>query len=640
MKKILSSPLPRRRFVTGAAAGAALLGLSPGSVFARSPQALTGSVPELRGQRFDLHIGYQAVNITGRDAQATVVNGSLPAPTLRWKEGERVQLRVHNHLAVDSSIHWHGLILPSNMDGVPGMSFAGIKPGSYYDYAFDVQQSGTYWYHSHSGFQEQTGVYGAIVIDPAEPDPVHADREHVVVLSDWTDQVPEALYARLKKQSHYYNRRERTVGDLWQDLRENGLSATWQDRAMWNRMRMSDSDIADINGLAYTFLVNGHSPDDNWRALFKAGETVRLRIINAAAMTLFDLRIPGLEMTVVAADGQNVEPVTVDEFRIAPAETYDILVRPSADRAYTLFAQSIDRSGYACATLSPNSEWQAEIPAMDHAPRLHHRDMGMDHSAMAMAGAAHAGHTPNPATPPGDMDHGSMNHGKMDQRDMSRDRDSHAGHRPPAEMDHRHHGMHSRTVPSDAPIAPAGAGSRAVISHPASENNPGVDMQAQMPTNGLDDPGIGLREHAQRYGRRVLRYSQLFNLGKTLDRRDPERELAIHLTGNMSRYMWSMDGVTFDDAEPILLRFGERLRIVLINDTMMTHPIHLHGLWSELETGEPLRIPRKHTIIVQPGSKISYLVSADAVGRWAYHCHLSFHMPGMFREVRVIGGAA
>ena len=630
MKKLLSTPLPRRRFVTGAAAGAALLGLSPGNVLARSPQRQPSTVPELRGQRFDLHIGYQPVNITGRDAQATVVNGSLPAPTLRWKEGERVHLRVHNHLAADSSIHWHGMILPSNMDGVPGMSFAGIKPGSHYDYAFDVRQSGTYWYHSHSGFQEQTGVYGAIVIDPAEPDPVHADREHVVVLSDWTDQAPEALYARLKKQSHYYNRRERTVGDLWQDLREKGLSATWQDRAMWNRMRMSDSDIADINGLAYTFLINGRSPDDNWRALFKAGETIRLRIINAAAMTLFDLRIPGLDMTVVAADGQNVEPVTVDEFRIAPAETYDVLVRPSADRAYTLFAQSIDRSGYACATLSPNSEWLAEIPAMDHAPRLSHRDMGMDHDAMVMAGAAHADHTPVPTTPSGDMDHSNMSH------DMS----AHAGHASPVEMDHSHHGMHSQTMPTDAPIAPAGFGSRAAIVHPASENNPGVDMRAQMPANGLDDPGIGLREHRQRYGRRVLRYSQLFNLGNTLDTRDPERELAIHLTGNMSRYMWSMDSVMFDNAEPILLRFGERLRIVLINDTMMTHPIHLHGLWSELETGDPLRIPRKHTVIVQPGSKISYLVSADAVGRWAYHCHLSFHMPGMFREVRVIGGGA
>lgn len=600
--------IPRRRFVTSAASVIALTGFAGCASQAPHQQAERRSATELRGNRFDLHIDYLPVNITGLDSLATAVNGSLPAPTLRWKEGEEVHIRVHNHLPHTSSIHWHGLILPTDMDGVPGLSFAGIPPGGYYDYRFQVKQSGTYWYHSHSGFQEQTGLYGAIIIDPADADPVAYDREHVIVLSDWSDEAPEALYARLKKQSHYYNRRERTAVDLWQDIRKQGIAATWRDRAMWNRMRMSDSDIADINGIAYTFLVNGLSPDANWLGQFSAGERLRLRVINAAAMTLFDVRIPGLTMTVVAADGQNIQPVSVDEFRIAPAETYDVIIQPSADRAYTLFAQSIDRSGYARATLSPNKQWQAEIPAMDHIVRLDHRDMGMAHDNSA---------------------HPSMAGDTMPAMQ----------HKLPSHEEHAHHGHHammSESLP-DTP-APAGHGSKQTIQHAATEFGVGVDMRASMPANGLTDPGIGLREHAQRYGRKVLRYSDLFGLHPTRDPRDPERELAIHLTGNMSRYMWSMNGVMFDDAEPIILRHNERLRFVVVNDTMMTHPIHLHGLWSELETGDSGHIPRKHTVIVQPGSRISYLVTADAIGRWAYHCHLMFHMPGMFREVRVVGG--
>lgn len=598
----LPARIPRRRFVAGGASAVALANLGGCASPSRPEPAHQRAPVELRGKRFDLHIDYLAVNITGIHSLATAVNGSLPAPTLRWKEGEEVHIRVHNHLRHTSSIHWHGLILPTAMDGVPGLSFAGIAPGSYYDYRFVVRQSGSYWYHSHSGFQEQTGLYGAIIIDPAEPDPIAFDREHVVMLSDWSDEAPEQLYARLKKYSHYYNRRERTAADLWQDLRTHGLAATWRDRAMWNRMRMSDSDIADINGIAYTFLVNGHSPDANWRGDFAAGERLRLRVINAAAMTLFDFRIPGLKMTVVAADGQAVQAVSVDELRIAPAETYDVIIEPSADRAYTLFAQSIDRSGYARATLSPSSHLEAAIPAMDHPPRLGHRDMGMAHTAGS---------------------HHNSSHHASDHRPET----GHSGH--------VHHGMASHHLHSL--IAPAGAGSTSPIQHRATEYGPGVDMRANKPQSGLDDPGIGLRDHAQRYGRRVLRYRDLVGLLPTRDRRDPEREVAIHLTGNMSRYMWSINGRMYEDSEPIVLRHNERLRFVVVNDTMMTHPVHLHGLWSELETGEASHIPRKHTVIVQPGSRISYLVSADAIGRWAYHCHLMFHMPGMFREVRVVG---
>ena len=614
--------LSRRQFVTGASAGALLLGT--GAAYNVRATEAPSQVPELSGRHFQLDIGYLPVNFTGKDRLATVVNQSLPAPVLRWKEGERVRISVTNHLSAMSSIHWHGIILPTGMDGVPGFSFGGIAPGATFVYEFDLQQSGTYWYHSHSGWQEQTGVYGAIVIEPADPDPVQTDRDYVVMLSDWSDQHPEDIYATLKKMGHYYNTRERTVPDLWQQIKQKGVIATWKDRAMWNEMRMSDRDISDVTGKTYTYLMNGQTPDQLWSGLFSMGERVRLRFINAAAMTLFDVRIPGLKMTVVASDGQNIEPVTVDEFRIGVAETYDVVVEPESDSAYTLFAQSIDRSGYACGRLTSDLSLTAAVPEMDYAPVLGHMDMGMDMSSMdhsgddmsSMQGMNHSGH-----------DMSSMDHSGHDMSSMqSMD---HSGH----DMSTMEHSGHAAMMGSG--LAAAGKGSDSDIIHNQSEYGPQVDMRSEMPANGLSDPGIGLRDHMHRYGRRVLNYSDIRNLTPTLDQREPSREIQLHLTGNMSRYMWSINGIRFADAEPLMLKYGERVRITLVNDTMMTHPIHLHGMWSELETGDPDYIPRKHTVIVQPGKKISYLVTADALGRWAYHCHLLYHMPGMFREVRV-----
>ncbi|MBV1929088.1 MAG: copper resistance system multicopper oxidase [Gammaproteobacteria bacterium] len=600
--------LSRRQFLTGAAAGAAIMGLGavPGLSFGST--AKNNPPQTLSGNHFDLNIGYQPVNFTGRERVATAVNGTVPAPILRWREGERVTLKVTNHLATDSSIHWHGLILPANMDGVPGISFNGIKPGENYEYQFDVKQSGTYWYHSHSGFQEQTGLYGAIVIDPKEPDPVAYDRDYVVVLSDWSDESPEDVYAKLKKMSDYYNFRERTAGDLWQDIKDKGLAQTWRDRSMWNQMRMSDRDLSDVTGYTYTYLMNGVTPEDGWLALFKCGEKVRLRFINGSAMTIFDVRIPGLKMTVVASDGQNIQPVTIDEFRIGVAETYDVIVEPSDDSAYTIFAQSIDRTGYTRGTLTPDVGLSVAVPEMDSAPLLGHRDMGMamgmDHSMLGTAGMS-------------DMQ--GMDHSKM----------SRMGHSKIPEMDHREHGGATQK------LGLAGNGSTRPVTHVKSEFGPHVDMRADSPQNGLSDPGIGLRDHQRLYGRRVLTYADIRNLYPTADTREPSREIELHLTGNMSRYMWSINGIKFADAEPLQLKYGERVRITLINDTMMTHPMHLHGMWSELETGDPSYLPRKHVVMVQPGSKISYLVTADAKGGWAYHCHLLYHMLGMFREVRV-----
>ncbi|MDE1460882.1 copper resistance system multicopper oxidase [Spartinivicinus poritis] len=598
-----TSPLmSRRQFVTGITAGSLLCGLGASPLLTAS-NTVKRRVPQvLSGKQFSLNIGYQPMNFTGRERQATTINGTIPAPILRWREGDRITLNVTNQLAHDSSIHWHGIILPTDMDGVPGLSFAGIKPGETFTYQFTVNQSGTYWYHSHSGFQEQTGMYGAIVIEPKEPDPVNADRDYVVMLSDWSDEAPETIYAKLKKMSHYYNFRERTVGDLWQDIKTKGISQTWNERAMWNQMRMSETDLSDVTGYTYTFLMNGFTPEDNWYALFKKGEKVRLRFINGAAMTIFDVRIPGLKMKIVAADGQNIEPITVDEFRIGVAETYDVIVEPSINNAYTLFAQSIDRTGYASGMLTPSPALQAIIPAMDPAPLLGHQEMGMAHGSM------HG------------MDHGS-------------DSMDHSQHQM---MKHNTRGMdHSQHQGHQQQLGKAGFGSNNEIKHAPTEFGPHVDMRAEMPQSGLNDPGIGLRDHQRLYGRKVLTYADIHNLYSTYDHGEPGREVELHLTGNMNRYMWSVNGIKFADAEPLRLTYGERLRITLVNDTMMTHPIHLHGMWSELETGDAKHIPRKHTVLVQPGSKISYLVTADAKGRWAYHCHLLYHMPGMMREVRV-----
>ena len=563
----------RRTFIKGLTVTGLLggFGLWRLPAFAATPWALPS---ELKGTEFELYIGETPVNITGAVRTAMTINGTMPGPILRWREGDTVTLRVRNRLKEDTSIHWHGIILPANMDGVPGLSFHGIAPDGMYEYRFKVNQNGTYWYHSHSGLQEQVGVYGPIVIDAKDPEPFSYDREHVLMLTDWSDEQPAQILATLKKQSDYYNHHQRTVGDFINDVSDKGWDATVADRVMWAEMNMSPTDLADVSGSTYTYLLNGQSPDSNWTGLFKPGEKLRLRLINGSAMSYFDVRIPGLKMTVVAADGQYVKPVSVDELRIAVAETYDVIVEPADAQAYTVFAQSMDRSGYARGTLAVSEGLVAVVPALDPRPELLMSDMGMDHGSMGGMGG---------------MDHGAMA------------------------------GM-SNSMP-------------AMQSHPASEyDNPLVDMLTMMPTSKLDDPGIGLRNN----GRRVLTYADLHSTFPDPDGREPSRTIELHLTGHMERFAWSFNGIKFSDAEPLRLKYGERVRITLVNDTMMTHPIHLHGMWSDLEDDNGNFMVRKHTIDMPPGSKRSYRVTADALGRWAYHCHLLLHMEmGMFREVRV-----
>lgn len=618
----------RRRFVTGLASTTAL-GMMNSSGFVQAAEQLSRarlSQPSLSGSSFNLDIGYLAVNYTGKTRQATAINGSVPAPVLRWKEGDRVQLNVHNHMAVDSSIHWHGIILPTGMDGVPGLSFNGIRPGASFEYAFDVNQSGTYWYHSHSGFQEQTGLYGAIVVEPKQAAPYQYDKDYVVMLSDWSDQAPEDIYADLKKLPHIYNINERTLGDLASDVKSRGLGGALKNRAMWNNMRMSDTDLSDVTGKTYTFLMNGQTPADGWVGQFNKGQKILLRFINGSAMTFFDVRIPGLKMTVVASDGQYVQAVTVDEFRIGVAETYDVIVEPSTEQAYTLFCQAIDRSGYARGTLSPDPSLVPTIPEMDESPFLTHADMGMSHGTMQMAGDTQKNAMPANTCSP---EHAAMGH-----CDMVKEKPMAQNNCSPEHAEMGHCEMPSGETPKviqEFATGRAGYGTAKPISYDNLKRGPQIDMFAQGAQYRLDDPGVGLRNN----GRRVLTYADLFNLYKTLDPREPDREIELHLTGNMSRYMWSLDGIKASQADPIQLSYGERVRITLVNDTMMNHPMHLHGVWSELETGDGDYIPRKHTVIVQPGSKISYLVTADALGKWAYHCHLIYHMPGMFREVHI-----
>lgn len=597
----------RRRFVQGLAAGGAVAGLGfwPKTSWSMSGP---GRPPVLTGTEFDLIIGETPMNFTGRTRTAITVNGSLPAPVLRWREGTTVNLRVANALprgsihGQDTSIHWHGILLPANMDGVPGLSFDGIARGEAYQYRFELRQGGTYWYHSHSGFQEQAGLYGAIIVDPIAPEPFRYDRDHVVLLSDWTDLEPAQLYARLKKMPMHDNYYMRTVGDFLRDTERKGLGATIEDRKMWGQMRMSPTDLSDVNAHTYTYLMNGTTSLGNWTGLFRSGEKVRLRFINGSAMTHFDVRIPGLKMTVVAADGQYVHPVTVDEFRIATAETFDVIVEPSGQDAFTIFAQDMGRTGYIAGTLAVREGLRAPVPSVDARPLLTmadmgHGGMGHDMSGMkGMEGGCGAG-----------MEGGCGANMAMPAAAASQ---AHAGH----DMSGMDHGGGMQT-------------------HPASETgNPLVDMQTMAPVPKLDDPGIGLRDN----GRNVLSYSKLRSLFDDPDGRDPGRDVELHLTGHMERFSWSFNGKRFVDAEPLRLNYGERMRIVLVNDTMMTHPIHLHGMWSDLEDEQGNFLVRKHTVDMPPGSKRSYRVRADMLGSWAYHCHLLYHMEaGMMRTVRV-----
>ncbi len=608
-----SDRLTRRRFVQGMAGGALIAGttVAPWS-FAQTGRygagvaSTSASAAVLSGASFELSIGARAVNFTGAWRRATVVNGQMPAPLLRWREGDTVTLRVTNHLPVPSSIHWHGVLVPADMDGVPGLSFPGIGPGQTYVYRFKVRQSGTYWYHSHSGFQEQTGLHGPIVIAPRSGERYPSARDYVVMLTDWSDQSPEHIFATLKRQSDYYDRHERTVGDFFAEAHVHGLRATLRDWGMWGRMRMDPTDLADVSGYTYTYLMNGHAPAANWSALFGPGESVRLRFINGSAMSYFDVRIPGLDLTVVAADGQDIAPVTVDEFRIGTAEVFDVIVRPKADRAYTIFAQSMDRSGYARGTLTPHPGLTAEVPPLDPRPLLTMADMGMSMAGMkGMPGMA-------------GMSGMSGMKGMPGMKDMPRMKDMPG-------------------MPSTGASA-AGTASAAPSPHyTRAELGPGVDMLVRKPWTTLGDPGIGLRNN----GRRVLTYADLYTLGGPLDPRGPGRDIVLHLTGHMQRFMWSFNGLKFSQAEPLRFRYGERLRLVLINDTMMTHPIHLHGMWSELQAPDGSFQARKHTVSVQPAQQVTYLVSANALGRWAYHCHLLYHMmAGMFRKVDVASSGA
>ena len=583
-----SHPLSRRRFVQGLAGGGALAALGNWRAALATPAPAAAA--QLRGTEFHLEIGETPVNFTGAARVGTTVNGQVPAPLLRWREGDTVTLHVTNRLREQTSIHWHGILLPTEMDGVPGLSFPGIDPGQTFTYRFQVRQSGTYWYHSHSGFQEQTGLYGAIVIDPRRPDPIASDRDYTVLLSDWTDEDPMRLFNKLKIMPDYYNRIQPSVESLRAEARDKGWGPALSERLMWEQMRMNPSDLADVSGATYTFLTNGVTPAGNWTGLFKPGERIRLRFINGSAMTYFDVRIPGLKMTVVAADGQDVRPVDVDEFRIGVAETYDVIVEPRDERAYTIFSQAMDRSGYARATLAPRAGMQAEIPELDRVQLLGMMDMGMAHD---MGGGGH------------DMGGGS----------------GAGGHGAMPGMDHGGHG------------SGAGQGGMVEVKHPyPTERGVSNSMLPDVVSTRLNDPGVGLRDN----GRRVLTYADLRSMREPPDNRPPSREIELHLTGTMERYMWSFNGVKYTDAKPIVLRYGERVRFVLVNDTMMTHPIHLHGLWSDLESPDGAFQVRKHTISLNPAQRLSYRVSADARGNWAYHCHLLYHMEaGMFRAVVV-----
>ncbi len=630
--------MARRRFLRTTAA----LGLAAGWRGLAPAYARPASVDQ-RGQAtplrvteagVDLVIARTPIEIGGRAGSAITLNGTVPGPLLRFREGEMAVLRVTNRLDEPTSIHWHGVLVPQDMDGVPGVSFPGIRPGETFTYRYRPRQNGTYWYHSHSGLQEQAGHYAPIIIDPAAADPVVYDREHVIMLSDWTFANPDRVVAKLKKQSGYFNFQQRTVADFFRDAAANGWRATAADRAMWGKMRMDPTDIADVTGYAYTYLVNGLAPEDNWTALFRPGERVRLRFIDAGAATLFNVRIPGLALTVVQADGQNVQPVTVDEFQIGPGETYDVIVEPRDDRAYTIFAESMDRSGYARGTLAPRAGMSAPIPALRKRPLRTMVDMGMDMGEM------------------GDMDMPGMEKGgaKGAMPGMETGRAQGAMHgmeagggqgaMPGMEMGGAKGAMPGMEMGQDATPGGAHAGmampgmaQAAVARHGPDTHGPGNTSVAWVQRNRLAEPGAGLDDA----GHRVLVYADLRSLEPNADPRPPGREIELHLTGNMENFMWGFDGKKFSEAKtPIQLAYGERVRITLVNDTMMEHPMHLHGMFKEIDNGAGAHKPRKHTVTVKPAERLSFELTVDEPGNWVFHCHLLLHMDmGMLRVFNV-----
>jgi CopA family copper-resistance protein len=597
--------LDRRRLLRGGGAiGAAALANGLLAGWARSATHGLATPGVLSGEDIRLTIGHSHIKLDGRKGHAVAINGTVPGPLIRLKEGQNVRLHVTNTLAEDTSIHWHGLLVPFQMDGVPGVSFPGIKPGETFTYEFPIIQSGTYWYHSHSGLQEQEGHYAPIVIDPKGVDPLASDREHVVVLSDYSFVHPHRIFQKLKQQGGIFNYQKQTVGGLLA-----GRDQTLQERIDWAKMLMDPTDLSDVTGAVFRFLINGHGPNENWTGLFTPGERVRLRFINAAAQTVFNIRIPGLKLTVVASDGQHVRPVEVDEFQIGNAETYDVIVQPVEDRAYTLVAESIDRSGMGRATLAPRAGMTAEVPSLRQRPVLTMKDMGMDHGAMTQAGAA-----PMPG-----MDHAAMGHAP-------------AGAHPPGMAPPRARG-------SDA-MGDMGGMQMSMLdplNAPQVKLGPGVQMIAPMAVDRTGEPGVGLES----VGHRVLVYKDLIALEPNPDTRAPSRAMEIRLTGNMERFWWGFDGRKYSDKPPpYTLRAGERVRITLVNDTMMTHPVHLHGHFFELIHGPVGHMPRKHTVNVMPGGKVTFDVTGEA-GDWAFHCHMLYHMhAGMFQVFAVRDGGA
>lgn len=618
----MTQHLTRRALLGGFGVGTSMLavpawarGQSLHGGHGRGGALIPAGFDEVSGEVIDLTIGSGHRIVEGRRGPGVAVNGSVPGPLIRLTEGQTVRLNVTNNLDTDSSVHWHGLLLPFQFDGVPGISFPGIRPGETFAYEFPIRQAGTYWYHSHSGLQEQSGHYGPMIIEPRGGDPIQADRDYILLVSDFTTLDPHFIMNRLRKGGGgYFNYRQNTLTD------DYPMSA--EERRMWARMRMMPTDIADIGAPTYTFLANGRGPNEGMEYLFRPGERIRLRVINGSAQTFFNIRIPGLAMSVVATDGQPVRPVEVDEFQIGTAETYDVIVEPGSAAAYTIVAESMERSGMAVATLASAPGLRAEVPALRDAPLLTMADMGMNHGGMNhddMSG--------------GDMDHGSMDHGQMDHGQMDHGAMGGAG------MDHGEASA-GKAMP-DMAMSMDGMKMRdTALLPPDVAIGPGIDMVAMAPVDKMGDPGLGLRD----VDHRVLNYGMLTARDPQPEARAPTRLLELHLTGNMERYMWSFDGRMYSAVSDVPIRFAwnERVRVKLINNTMMAHPIHLHGMFFEMVNGQPAALqPRKNTMIVQPGASAQFDLTANEPGDWAFHCHLLYHMHGgMMQTVTVMGPGA
>lgn len=596
-------------------------------------------------REYHLTIAQEDVRIRDNTAGAMTINGQIPGPTLYFEKGDTARIHVTNEMNAATSIHWHGLLVPPSMDGVPFVTQVPIQPGATFVYEFPIRQTGTYWYHSHSELQEQSGLYGSIVIDDGRH-PV--DRAYVVLLSDWTTEDPHEVLRTLKRGSHWYALEKGASQSIFGAAKAGRLG----DYFSRELQRMPPMDIADV---AYDYFLSNGRPETALAA--EAGEKVRLRVINGSATTYFHLNFSGGPMTIISADGQRVEPVKEDLFLIGVAETYDVLVTLPERGAYELRATAHDGSGVTSTWLGQGEKHPARtIPRPDLYEPMAHGDAG---SVLALTPAAAMGMS-DARVEAGAFDHPGTGHGGHDMGlgEMPAAREHPGQHGGGGSMargmpDHHGHGVAHKpehdAMPRESSPSAHVHGQMPAAEHVGHEQMPaaGAHVSAARPFShrfGLLEADVASRPELASEGgkeRPSTPYARL----KAAEPTDPPagapvREIRLTLDGDMQRYTWFIDNQPVSEADTIRVREGEVVRFILINRTMMHHPMHLHGHFFRVINGQGDRAPLKHTVDVAPMATTVIEFYTDEIGDWLFHCHLLYHMKsGMTRLVHYDGFA-